>query len=260
MIFSNSPITCYLILIIVSACFGSFLNVVIYRLPQAINHNKSQLRAIVSPGYSSCPKCKTRLKWYHNIPIVSWLGLRGKCAFCQAKISWHYPAVELLTILVSIVVILHFSTWGQAIPALLFSWILIALLFIDVQCQLLPDSLTLGLLWLGLLVNAFHLFTNPTEAILGAVVAYVLFWALNIFYLKFRGKDGLGLGDAKLFAALLAWLGIQMLPYLLLASSLSALIVCCVLLLFKKRQYNQAFAFGPYLAIFGWILMLWLHR
>lgn len=246
---------------VIGLCVGSFLNVVIYRYPKALFADQSPFLALCRPAWSFCPSCEAKLKWYHNIPVISWLLLHGQCAACKKPIAKRYPLVELLTAIIT--VIMAWAFMGNLlllVIGLVFSWILITLFFIDVDHQLLPDGLTLGLLWIGLLVNAlWGLFVTPLAAITGAAVGYVLFALLNGLYKALRGRDGLGLGDAKLIAALLAWFGIAALPYLLIGSGVLALLVTLGLMIGKKHQYQQAFAFGPYLAIAGWLFLLLSH-
>jgi len=238
---------------------GSFLNVVIYRLPLMIEASMANQQSTVNLLWppSHCRQCKQKIKWQHNIPVLSFCYLRGKCKFCSSSISWQYPTVELLTACLS-----AFITWwfnfnlALIIPALLFTWVLIALTAIDVKTLLLPDELTLSLLWLGLLVNSFHLFTDLESAVWGAAVGYLFLFLLNYFYQLLRKKDGMGGGDFKLLAALGAWVGWQALPILLLISAILALVILILRAALRKIDVKQPIAFGPFLAIAGWLILI----
>jgi leader peptidase (prepilin peptidase)/N-methyltransferase len=249
---------------------GSFLNVVIHRLPKMMEAEwRAQCAelngtAVADAGSynlllpaSHCPKCKTPLKAQHNIPLFSYLFQRGKCAFCGAGISARYPAVELVSGVLSAAVAWHFG-WGAAgVAALLFVWTLIALTFIDADTTFLPDDLTLPLLWAGLLVNAFGVFTPLRDAVLGAAVGYLALWALYWLYKLATGKEGMGYGDFKLLAALGAWLGLKMLlPIILLASVVGA-VVGIVLIGLARRGKEIPIPFGPYLAAAGAIALFY---
>ena len=249
---------------------GSFLNVVIHRLPKMM---EAEWRAqcaelsgaavadagsynLMVPG-SHCPKCSAPLKAQHNIPLLSYVVQRGKCAFCGAGISARYPAVELVTGLLSVAVAWHFG-WGAAgVAALLLVWTLIALTFIDADTTFLPDDLTLPLLWAGLLVNAFGVFTPLRDAVLGAAVGYMALWTLYWLFKLATGKEGMGYGDFKLLAALGAWLGLKMLlPIVLLASVVGA-VVGIVLIGLARRGKEIPIPFGPYLATAGAIALFY---
>jgi leader peptidase (prepilin peptidase)/N-methyltransferase len=243
-----------IVLILASLAVGSFLNVVIYRLPQMLISSEKQLN--LSFPASHCPHCKQALRRWHNIPLISFLLLRGKCAYCKTRIHWRYPFVELLTLTTSLIVMQYQPLYLPLIAALVFSWFLIALVFIDIDHQLLPDRLTLPLVILGLITNYFGIFTSFQNAVIGAIVAYLLLWLVSFLFEKLRNKEGLGGGDVKLLAALGAWLGWQQLPLILLISSVLCLIVMLVLMLLKKHKADQPFAFGPFLAIAGWVLLV----
>lgn len=264
---------------ILGVCVGSFLNVVIYRLPKMMEqewrsecalllHESASTgsstatpqiaepaRITLSKPASSCPNCKHRIRWYENIPLVSWLFLRGRCSSCHTKISVRYPLVELLTMLASIVVLLAFGPTFKMLTALVLTWVLIALTGIDFDTQLLPDSLTLPLAAAGLAVNSYAVFVSPTQSIWGYVIGFLALWSVYILFKIVTGKEGMGYGDFKLLAALGAWLGPLMLPLIILMSSLVGAIIGVILL--KIRKENQPFAFGPYLAIAGWIALIW---
>ena len=249
---------------------GSFLNVVIYRLPlqmQAtwrhdaldfLGQQPEPLSAkfsIVHPP-SRCPHCETLLRYWHNIPLLSYLLLRGKCNTCHEPISLQYPSVELICGLVSVFIVYQFGLSEQTVFALLFSWLLIALTGIDINHQLLPDSLTLPLLWAGLLVNSQGVFTDLSSAVYGAAAGYLSLWSIYWAFKLMTGKDGMGHGDFKLLAALGAWLGWQQLPLIILLSSLVGAMVGTLTLLLQKKDRQTPIAFGPYLAIAGWVALV----
>ncbi len=254
-------------------CVGSFLNVVIYRLPRMMESEwrsdcsiilKDQLNPnhapyvfesmTLSKPASRCPSCAHKIRWYENIPLLSWIALRGRCSACGASIGVRYPVVELLTLLASLTVFLVFGPTAKMLCALVLTWALIALTGIDFDTQLLPDRITLPLAAAGLFVNAQSLFVSPTQAIWGYVVGFLVLWVVYIIFKIITGKEGMGYGDFKLLAALGAWLGPLQLPLIILLSSFVGAIVGLVLL--KIRQENQPFAFGPYIAIAGWVSLL----
>ncbi|MGC9421215.1 prepilin peptidase [Vibrio sp.] len=252
---------------------GSFLNVVIYRLPKIMDREWRKECADAFPEYgitppegtltlstprSTCPHCQTQLRIRDNIPLLSWLRLKGKCAHCQAPISPRYPFVELLSALSSFVVAIHFGFSGYSLALLFFTYVLIAATFIDFDCMLLPDQLTLPLMWSG--IGLALLGISPlslTDAVLGAMLGYLSLWSIYWLFKGLTGKDGMGYGDFKLFAALGAWFGWQLLPLIILLSSFVGLIFGIVQLRLQKRGIDKAFPFGPYLAMAGWFAMLW---
>ena len=271
---STTPWLLTIAIALLGLCVGSFLNVVIYRLPKmmeqewryecAILLNDSPASAAtpiespvltLSKPASTCPHCQHKIRWYENIPLISWVVLRGKCSNCQAPISIRYPLVELLTMVASIAVVLTFGPSLKMLAALVLTWVLIALTGIDFDTQLLPDSLTLPLAGLGLLINTQSLFVSPVQSIWGYVIGFMALWLVYMVFKLVTGKEGMGYGDFKLLAALGAWLGPLMLPLIILLSSLVGAIIGIVLL--KIRKENQPFAFGPYLAIAGWIALIW---
>ena len=267
---SNNPTALYIVVGLFSLCIGSFLNVVIYRTPKMMQqewHNECQMllhpeqpiiddsKLTLSQPASTCPKCKTAIRWYQNIPVLSWLVLRGKCGTCQNPISMRYPLIELLTAACALVVVAVFGPTVQMLFGLVLTYILIALTFIDFDTQLLPDRYTLPLAALGLIVNSYALYTTPTQAIWGYVIGFLCLWIVYYLFKLVTGKEGMGYGDFKLLAALGAWMGPLMLPLIVLLSSVVGAIIGIILL--KVRQENQAFAFGPYIAIAGWIAFLW---
>lgn len=264
-----------LFLILVAALsllVGSFLNVVIHRLPHMLREDWNQecreyLGLKSNPTdidklnlhlpFSHCPQCKKTLKPWHNIPLISYLVLRGRCAYCFGKISFRYPLVELLSCLASVYVALHFGFTWQTAAALFFSWILIALIFIDLDHQLLPDQLTLLLLWIGLFASIFSLFTSSENAIIGAIAGYLIFAVIQILFKFATGKVGMGQGDYKFLAALGAFLGWQQLPVIIILASVSGLIFGLIQMTFKRQFKSVPLPFGPYLAVAGWISLLW---
>jgi leader peptidase (prepilin peptidase) / N-methyltransferase len=250
---------------------GSFLNVVIYRLPKMLKQEweqecneylkvKSPLKYkifnLLHPR-SHCPHCQEPIKSLQNIPLLSYVLLRGKCHHCRVDIPQRYPLVELLSLITSVVVAWHFGITIQTIAALFFTWALIALIFIDLDHQILPDNITLPLLWLGLMGNAFNLFTSPADAIIGAASAYLFLWLVAFVFKKIRKIQGMGHGDFKLFAVIGAWFGWQTLPIIILIASLIGAIVGITLIAMKKHEIQKPLPFGPYLAIAGWIGLLW---
>lgn len=205
---------------------------------------------------SHCPKCKTPLRAIDNIPVASWLALRGKCAHCAAPISARYPIVEALTALLSAVVAWKFGATWQTALALVFTWILIALTFIDADTTLLPDDLTLPLLWLGLLANVFGLFVSLKDAVIGAAAGYIVLWSIYWLFKLTTGKEGMGYGDFKLLAALGAWMGWKALLPIVLISSLVGAVVGVALIVLARREREVPIPFGPYLAAAGLIVLL----
>ncbi len=251
---------------------GSFLNVLIYRLPRMIQNAwnqecrhylglKSQTTDIDKLNlylpFSHCTECKKRLKPWHNIPIISYLILRGKCAYCHTRISVRYPLVELLCCVTSVYVAWRFGISWQTVAALLFTWILISLTFIDLDYQLLPDQLTLLLLWLGLLASMYSLFTNCHDAIIGAIAGYLVFALTQWLFKLVTGKIGMGQGDYKFLAALGAYLGWQQLPIIVLLASLIGMIFGLTHMIIKRQYKSMPLPFGPYLAVAGWISLIW---
>ena len=251
---------------------GSFLNVVIYRLPVMLQHDwEDEARTIldlpeagarapfnlVKPD-SRCPHCGHAIQWYENIPVVSWLALRGRCSSCSTKISIRYPAIELVSAIMAATVASHIGFGAMLLPALLLSWSLLALTMIDFDTCLLPDQITLPLVWAGLL--AALLGWSPVslaDAVVGAAAGYLSLWSVYWLFKLLTGKEGMGYGDFKLLAALGAWLGWQMIPLVILLSSFVGAIVGITLLATKIVQRDEGIPFGPYLATAGWIALLW---
>lgn len=269
--FAENPDIFLLVIAIFSPFIGSFLNVVIYRLPLMMEqswseecriylglkpHTETEKLNLYLP-FSHCPQCKKMIKPWHNIPIFSYFWLRGKCANCSAPISIRYPLVEALTCLMSVYVTARFGFSLQTGAALLFTWICISLTFIDLDHHLLPDQLTLLLLWLGLLASILNLFTNSHNAILGAVTGYLIFAVTQWIFAFVTGKHGMGQGDLKFLAALGAFLGWQQLPLVILLASLSGVIISLIHMAIKRNFTSVPLPFGPYLALAGWIALLW---
>lgn len=251
---------------------GSFLNVVIHRLPRMMeNEWEREARSLLEPDRehpestrydlwsprSQCPHCERPIRAHENVPVLSFLLLRGHCPGCGRHISWQYPAVELLTAALFAVIILHFGASTAGLAALALTAVLIAAAGIDARTTLLPDQLTLPLLWLGLVANYFGLFTDLESAVLGAVAGYLSLWLVYHAFRLATGKEGMGYGDFKLLAALGAWLGWQALPIILLLASLVGAIVGITLILLRGRDRNIPIPFGPYLAAAGWLALLW---
>jgi leader peptidase (prepilin peptidase)/N-methyltransferase len=250
---------------------GSFLNVVIYRLPLMLerawrkecseflglesNGAATETFNLILPG-SRCPHCKTSVKTYQNIPVASYLFLKGRCAACKAPISLRYPLVEAFTGLVSALVAWRFGYGYETLFALLLTWSLIALSGIDFDHQLLPDSISLPMLWLGLLLSLSGLFADSSASIIGAAAGYLSLWAVYQLFKLMTGKEGMGYGDFKLLALLGAWLGWQFLPLIIMLSSLVGAAVGITMVVAAKRDSSVPIPFGPYLAAAGWIALL----
>mgnify|MGYP006159815175 FL=1 len=285
--FDQAPWLFICLSFVFAATIGSFLNVVIHRFPvmmkrewqQECNQYLQEYHAdivkqvgieklnkpidhyppkynLVVPG-SACPKCKTAIQPWHNLPVLGWLMLRGKCAACNAPISSRYPIIELITGLLVATLAWHFGPSWQFVFAAILTFVLIALTGIDLDEMLLPDQMTLPLLWLGLLINLNHTFTNPTDAIIGAAVGYLSLWSIFWLFKLLTGKEGMGYGDFKLLAVFGAWLGWQMLPLVILLSSLVGALVGITLIVTKRNQLANPIPFGPYIAAAGWIALIW---
>lgn len=250
---------------------GSFINVVILRLPRRMEWQwKRDAREILEqpeiydpppPGIavepSHCPHCKTRLRWYENIPLLSWLVQGGKCRHCGAGISLQYPLVELLTMLLTLACVWRFGFGWQGFGAMLFTWFLVAASGIDFRTQLLPDSLTLPLMWLGFIAAHERLFVEPKTALAGAMVGYGSLWLVWWLFKQLTGKEGMGHGDFKLLAAIGAWCGLKGILPTILLSSLVGAIIGSIWLAAKGRDKATPLPFGPYLAIAGWVVFMW---
>lgn len=249
---------------------GSFLNVVIHRLPKMMERDWycqcAELRGeeiapaeplTLATPRSRCPHCGHQITALENIPILSWLVLRGACSACKAPISIRYPIVEAVTGLMTAFAAWHFGFGWAAAGAILFVWAMIALTGIDFDTQLLPDSITLPLIWLGLLFNIGGTFTSLTSAVIGAVAGYLSLWSVYWGFKLATGKEGMGFGDFKLLAAIGAWLGWQMLPLTILLSSFVGAVVGVALIVLAKRGRNVPIPFGPYLAAAGLLALFW---
>jgi leader peptidase (prepilin peptidase)/N-methyltransferase len=249
---------------------GSFLNVVIHRLPKMMERDwhdqcaelrgeettESEALSLVRPR-SRCPNCGHAITAFENIPILSWLVLRGRCSDCRTPISVRYPIVEALTGALTAYAAVHFGFGWTAAGAIVLIWCLIALTFIDFDTQLLPDSITLPLLWAGLLINLSGTFTDLPSSVLGAIIGYLSLWSVYWGFKLTTGKEGMGYGDFKLLAALGAWLGWQMLPLIILLSSLVGAVVGVALIVLAKQGRNVPIPFGPYLAAAGLLALFW---
>ena len=255
---------------LVGLCVGSFLNVVIHRVPKMLEHGwaeqAAEMRGEAPPEQSpynlvvprsACPACGHRIGALENVPVVSWLLLKGKCSACGTPISSRYPLIEVLGALLALAALWRFGPTWQAAAACVLLWTLAALTFIDFDTQYLPDSLTLPLVWAGLLVNMFELFVPLKTAVIGAAAGYLSLWSVYWLFKLIRGKEGMGYGDFKLLAALGAWLGWQMLPLIVLLSSVVGAAIGLVLIVFKGRDHSVPLAFGPYLAIAGAIALFY---
>ena len=268
-----SPTLLLAVITVFSLVIGSFLNVVIYRLTQQLYRRwQEEAQALVDANLSPpdetaedtllwpasrCPKCLTPIKPWHNIPLLGYLLLRGRCNHCGEKISLQYPLVELIS---GVLVVVAFAILGFTIGgiyAAIFTFVLITLAAIDANEKLLPDQLTLPLLWLGLLINIDGTFVPLSEAVIGAISGYLFLWTIYWLFKLATGKEGMGYGDFKLLAALGAWLGWQMLPLIVLLSSALGAIVGLCMILFGNRERNSQIPFGPFLASAGWIAMIW---
>jgi leader peptidase (prepilin peptidase)/N-methyltransferase len=246
---------------------GSFLNVVILRLPRRLEHDwRTQARELLGHAESSeakppdlivagshCPTCKHALSALDNIPLASWLALRGRCRYCKAPISWQYPLVELLTALMSAAVAWKLGFGWPLAAGLAFTWILIAASGIDARTQLLPDQLTLPLLWFGLLLSLVPVFVPPDTAIIGAAIGYLSLWSVYWLFKLATGKEGMGYGDFKLLAALGAWMGVTSLLPIVLLSSLIGAIVGGTVLALRGQDRSTPIPFGPFIAAAGWV-------
>lgn len=273
----QSPLTLFITLAILGLLVGSFLNVVILRLPVMMERQwKSQCLELnqnqapdekgaqqeppvfnLSTPDSHCPQCHTPIKAWQNIPLISYLLLRGRCHSCQAHIPLRYPATELLTGLLTVILVWHFGYGIQLAAALVLTWALIALSIIDFDHQLLPDSIILPFLWLGLALSLSGVFTDPRSAIIGAIAGYLSLWLIYQGFKFFTGKEGMGYGDFKLFALFGAWMGWQALLPIALLSSVVGAVFGIMMIIFMGRDRSIPIPFGPYLACAGWGYLLW---
>lgn len=277
-LFELSPLSFYFTVTLFSLTIGSFLNVVIFRLPKMMEQGwyqecrdfladeldankripaEEQQTLTLSKPNSTCPHCQHQIRFYENIPVVSWVFLRGKCSQCKEKISIRYPAIELVTALLSCVVASIYGVNTITLFVLLLTWALICLTMIDFDHMLLPDQIVLPMLWLGLLININSTIVPLEQAVIGAVAGYMSLYSVCWLFKQLTGKDGMGHGDFKLVALFGAWMGWQLLPLLILMASFVGAIIGIALMVFKNHQREQPIPFGPYLAISGWITLLW---
>lgn len=262
---------------------GSFLNVIILRLPRMLHrewatqcyeylqenypalgeasqahlssHHKGPFNLIFPRSH--CPKCQHPIGIMENIPVLSFIFLKGRCRFCKSPISWRYPIIEVITALLSMICAYRFGLSWQLFAALILTWSLLTLSIIDWEHQLLPDDITFPLLWLGLIFNMQHLFTDLKSALLGVIVGYLFLWSVYWLFKFITHKEGMGYGDFKLLAMLGAWLGWAALPAIILISSFLGAITGISLIALKRHSREQPFPFGPFLALAGWITLLW---
>jgi len=273
-VFQSTPWLFYSTVLFLGLCVGSFLNVVAYRLPLMMErdwkHECHEFLALEPPKteenmlsfnlatpVSACPNCGHKLRFWENIPVVSYLFLKAKCSSCGTNISLQYPVVELLTGIASLIVAFQFGVTLQTLAALFFTWVLLALTLIDLKKQLLPDNMTLPLLWLGLFISFFEIFTDLQSSVIGAMAGYLILWSVYHLFKLLTKKEGMGFGDFKLLAALGAWAGYSYLPQIILVSSVVGSIAGISMLLIGKTKQQQPIPFGPYLAVAGWIALLW---
>ena len=250
---------------------GSFLNVVVYRLPQMMMRDwRQQARDVLEmpeeqsketfnlilPN-SRCPHCSHEIKPWENIPLLSWLFLRGKCSACKQPISMRYPLVELACGVLSAVIAWRYGVSWDALAMLVLTWGLLAMSLIDADHQLLPDALVLPLLWLGLILNSFGVFVSLSDAVWGAAIGYMSLWSIFWLFKLVTGKEGMGYGDFKLLAMLGAWGGWQILPLTILLSSVVGAVLGVIILRVQRNSISKPIPFGPYLALAGWIALLW---
>jgi len=267
----HNTYTLYALTLMLGLVVGSFLNVVVYRLPRILERTWqgecAQLLGVEPPAVqgtlslarptSHCPQCDHPIRPWENIPLLSYALLRGRCSACAAPIGLRYPLTELTSTLLALAVVAHFGPTWQAAAALPLTWGLLTLALIDYDTQLLPDVITLPLLWLGLLLSLAKLFTGPMAAILGAAAGYLGLWGVFHLFRLATGKEGMGYGDFKLLALLGAWLGWQYLPQIIILSACVGAVVGVLLILLRGRNRDLPIPFGPYLAAAGWISLLW---
>jgi leader peptidase (prepilin peptidase)/N-methyltransferase len=276
---SRLPLFYYPFIFIISLLVGSFLNVVILRTPKIleqsykeecieilelsaleVNNSEAKPQEKISLSYppSTCPKCNVKIKPWHNIPVISYfLLLKGKCHHCSNPISIRYPLIEFVTATLSVLTIYLFGFTGAGLLALILLWTLVSLTMIDIDTFLLPDNLTLPLLWLGLIINSFGVFTDLSSALWGAIMGYSSLWGVFWLFKIVTGKEGMGYGDFKLLAALGAWMGWQFIPLIIILSSFVGAFIGIAGILILGRDKNVPIPFGPYLAVAGWIAFLW---
>ena len=270
-VFAQNPPLLYGSALALGLIIGSFLNVVILRLPRIMEAgwrrecaeladtdagSDEPVLSLAQPP-SQCPACGHRIRALENIPILSYLLLRGRCSACKAPISLRYPLVEGLTATLTLVVVLHFGLSTQTLAALPLTWALIALAVIDYDTQLLPDSITIPLLWVGLLLSLFGLFTDPSSAIIGAAAGYLSLWSVFQLFRLATGKEGMGYGDFKLLALFGAWFGWPSLLQIILLSALTGALLGTLLIVTRRHARGAPMPFGPFLAVAGWVCLIW---
>jgi len=267
------PVACGILGLLI----GSFLNVVIYRLPvmlekdwrmqceeflaeeendPTVSEKTDERFDLLLPG-SQCPHCQHKIKIWENIPVLSYVFLRGKCKSCKTNIAMRYPFVELLTATLSFLVAWHYGFSEQSAAALLLTWVLITLSFIDYDTQILPDVITLPMIWIGLLCSLGVVFVDAESSIIGAIAGYMVLWSVFQLFRLLTGKEGMGFGDFKLLSLLGAWLGWKLLPVIILLSSFAGAVIGVALMIFKQHSKDKPIPFGPYLAIAGWVAMIY---
>ena len=272
-IISSLPYFYYPFIFVISLLVGSFLNVVILRTPKILEQEFKQEccelleikseeseeteKISLSHPPSTCPKCYTKIKPWHNIPVISYILLKGKCNNCGTPISPRYPIIEFTTAILSVLTIYLLGFSVEGLLALLLLWILISLTVIDIDTYLLPDKLTLSLLWLGILVNSFNIYTDLSSSVWGAIAGYLSLWSVFWLFKLVTGKEGMGYGDFKLLAALGAWMGWQTLPLIIILSSFVGAVIGIAGIIILGRDKNIPIPFGPYLSIAGFIAFLW---
>jgi len=272
LLLQSSPELLTFLVLIIGLLVGSFLNVVIYRLPVMMdigwkqecteylgleNTESNQQPFNLMVPLSRCPSCNTAIKPYQNIPVLSYIFLKGKCAKCKTHISLRYPLIEAFTGITSAIVACHFGYSLEMLFALLLTWCLIALSFIDIDHQLLPDSIVLPMLWLGLLLSIFSIYSDTDSSIIGAIAGYLSLWSVYQLFKLATGKEGMGYGDFKLLALFGAWLGWQYIPLIILLSSVVGAVIGITMIILTKKDHTIPIPFGPYLAAAGWLALLW---
>lgn len=267
----SNPLVFTLTIAVLGLLVGSFLNVLVYRLPKMMMRDwRSQAREVLEmpaeeqgetfnlllPN-SSCPHCEHEIRPWENIPLLSWLFLRGRCSSCQGPISQRYPLVELAGGVLAGVIAWQYGVSWDTLAMLVLTWGLLAMSLIDADHQILPDVLVLPLLWLGLILNSFGMFVSLSDAFWGAVIGYMSLWSIFWLFKAVTGKDGMGYGDFKLLALLGAWGGWQILPLTILLSSLVGAVLGVIILRVQRNSLSKPIPFGPYLALAGWIALIW---
>lgn len=270
-LFQLHPLFYLAVIFMLGLIVGSFLNVLILRLPLMLQRDwrtqcsellgledgpEAETFNLVTPG-SHCPRCRHEIKAWENIPLLSYLLLGGRCSRCKAAISPRYPLIELGGALTAVMAAFWFGVSLQALFAIGLGWALLALAVIDLEHQLLPDDITLPFLWLGIALNFFNVFTDLHSGVLGAISGYGVLWSVYVVYKLITGKAGMGHGDFKLLALLGAWLGWQLLPLIIIIASLLGAIIGLGMIIFRAHDKDIPIPFGPYLAIGGWIALLW---